>query len=91
MTLTNRIRKLETSLPPKEAALLWLAEAQECSSYVDYLRTVAADPIVSAPRVKLPNVVAKAVRDSLPQQLQKLAVGRSSRNTSPPKPVDRSV
>jgi len=64
MTLRQRLARIETSLTPKQAVLLWLKEALQFESDDLFAKSVKG-PIHEAPRVRVPEMAAKAVRDSL--------------------------
>jgi hypothetical protein len=56
--------KVETSLTPKQAVLLWLKEAQQFDSG-EFLEKSFKGPMHEAPRVRIPEMAEQAVRDSL--------------------------
>jgi hypothetical protein len=62
MTLLKRLQRIETSLTPREAVLLWLKGMLELS-HESYLEKVFADP--RNPRLLLLKAVAEAVRENL--------------------------
>jgi hypothetical protein len=66
MTFTRRLRKIETSLTPKQAVLLWLKETRELTQDEFLEKTVKSSS--SAPRNRIPNQAEQAVRDNLRKQ-----------------------
>jgi len=62
MNLERRLQKIETSLSPQQATMLWLDEAQRFPSYREYLQDMAREPITEAPREKVPRQAAEAMR-----------------------------
>ena len=62
MNMERRLQKIETSLSPRQAAMLWLVEAQRFPSYQEYSQDTAGEPITEAPRVKIPRQAAEAMR-----------------------------
>jgi hypothetical protein len=64
MTLRQRLARIQTSLTPKQAVLLWLKEVQHLEND-DFLEKSCKCPMHEAPRVRVPEMAAKAVRDSL--------------------------
>lgn len=67
MSLAKRLRKIETSLTPKQALLLWLKEAQELG-VIEHLEKSFKSPAHELPRARLTEMVGKAVRESLCKQ-----------------------
>lgn len=64
MSLAKRLARVETSLTPKQAALLWLKEAQQFDSD-EYAEKMIKDPAYEAPRNRVPRMAEEAVRGSL--------------------------
>ncbi len=65
MSQQKRINKLQVSLTPKQAAILWLQEINKfpnLNEYVDFLRT---QPEGNTPLERLPNQVEQAVREAM--------------------------
>ena len=62
MNFERRLRKIETSLPPRKAARLWLTQAQRFPAYEDYLRKIDGE-LASLQRI--PEQVAEAMEDRL--------------------------
>jgi hypothetical protein len=58
------LTKVETSLTPKQAVLLWLREAQQLDSD-EYTEKALKTPLHEAVLVRIPNIAKRAVRDSL--------------------------
>jgi len=76
----RRLAKVETSLPPKEAVLHWLAEAQQFASLVDYVRSIIDLPVSAAPLTRIGDSVEAAVRSAFkgePRQAVESAVRRA--------------
>jgi len=67
MSLAKRLQRIETLLTPKQAVLLWLQETQQLG-VVEFLEKSFKSPIHEAPRVRITELVAKAVRESLCKQ-----------------------
>jgi hypothetical protein len=64
----RRVAKLEGALPPREAVLAWLAEAQQFPSIVDHARAIADLPVEAAPLSVIGARVVAAVRADLKGQ-----------------------
>ena len=64
MSFTKRLTRVETSLTPKQAVLLWLKEVQQLDPN-EFDEKVFTGPMHEAPRVRIPEMAEKAVRDSL--------------------------
>lgn len=67
MSLRKRVQKIETSLPPVEAVLLWLKEMLELGQE-QYSEKMLADP--KNPRVVLAEMIGEAVRDNFIRPMQ---------------------
>ena len=67
MSLTRRLKEIETSLTPKQAVLLWLKEAQQLG-IVAYMEKAFKSPAHELPRARLTEMVGRAVRESLGKQ-----------------------
>jgi hypothetical protein len=65
---SRRVAKLEGALPPREAVLAWLAEAQEFPSFVDQARSIADLPVEAAPLSVIGARVVAAVREAMKGQ-----------------------
>lgn len=61
----RRVAKLEGALPPRDAVLHWLAEAQQFPSFVDHVRAIADLPVEAAPLSVIGARVVAAVRTEL--------------------------
>ncbi len=68
MSIRARLVKVETSLTPEQAVLLWFREAQQTASYEEYAQKVMREPVSEAPRSRLPRMVAQAAREALRKQ-----------------------
>jgi len=64
MSFRKRLTRIETSLTPKQAVLLWLKEVQQLDPN-EFDEKVLKCPMHEAPRVRIPEMAEKAVRDSL--------------------------
>ncbi len=64
MRIANRLRRIETALTPQQAVLLWLAEAQR-DDFGTLVQKINRAPRETHPRVRLPEMVAKSVRERL--------------------------
>ena len=64
MSLRKRLIKIETALTPKQAVLLWLKEVQQLDPN-EFAERFFKCPMHEAPRVRIPEMAEKAVRDSL--------------------------
>ena len=67
-TNKQRLAKIETSLTPKQAVLLWMEEAHKAGSVHKYALSLKGQPDSAFPLVKLPKQVEQAVRDSMKGQ-----------------------
>ena len=61
----RRVEKLESSLTPKQAILLWLQEAHAFDGMEEYVRHLKNQPDSAAPLFKLPSQVEEGVRQTL--------------------------
>lgn len=64
MSLFRRLQRVETSLTPKQAVLLWLKEAQQLG-ILGYAEKSLNSTMHEAPRARLTEMVGKAVCESL--------------------------
>lgn len=64
----RRFAKLEGALPPRDAVLRWLAEAQQFPNIVDHARSIADLPVEAAPLSVIGARVVAAVRAELKGQ-----------------------
>lgn len=64
MSVAKRLARIETSLTPKQAVLLWLKEAQQFDSD-EYAEKIFTAPTHEAPRNRVPRMAEEAVRGSL--------------------------
>lgn len=62
MSAARRLAKLESSLPPREAVLHWLGEAQRCGSLEAYLAAQLDQPSAVIPLVTVPERARAAAR-----------------------------
>jgi hypothetical protein len=60
----KRLQRIEASLTPKQAVLLWLHESHQLG-LIGYIEKSFNSPIHEAPRTRLTEMVGKAVRESL--------------------------
>ena len=65
MSLTHRIERVETSLIPKQAAILWLQEVRNFPNLQEYTFYLKDKPEESAPLYRLPNQMEQAVRQAM--------------------------
>ncbi len=65
MTLAERVAKIEISLTPKQAVLLWLTEAQQVAGFRDWIAKNAETLCDAHPRAVIATKVANAVWDAL--------------------------
>ena len=61
----RRLAKLEGAMPPREAVLAWLAEAQQFPGLVEYSRSIVDLPIEAAPLSVISKRVEAAAREAL--------------------------
>ena len=64
----QRVAKVEHSLAPKQAVILWMEEAHKLGSMHQYALSLKGKPDSAFPLVKLPKQVETAVRDSMKGQ-----------------------
>lgn len=64
----QRLAKVEHSLTPKQAVLLWMEEAHKSGSVHKYALSLKGQPDSAFPLIKLPKQVETAVRDSMKGQ-----------------------
>src|SRR5712691_13042331 len=64
----KRLAKVETSLTPKQAVLLWMEEAHKFGSMHQYALSMKGQPDGTFLLIKLPKQVETAVRDSMKGQ-----------------------
>ncbi len=66
MTRTDdrRLDKIEQALSPREAFLLWMAEAHEHESFAAYVMSLKGKPSAMHPIQRLPKQVEQGVRDA---------------------------
>lgn len=67
-----RLAKLEGALTPKQAFLLWMEEAHQFQTMVDYALSIKGGPESSWPLVRLPEQVATAVEQSMKGESKEL-------------------
>ena len=65
MSLTHRIERVETSLTPKQAAILWLQEMSNFPNLQEYTFYLKDKPEEAAPLYRLPNQMEQAVRQAM--------------------------
>jgi hypothetical protein len=79
----RRLAKLEGALPPKEAVLAWLVEAQQFQSLEDHARSIVELPVEAAPLSVIARRVETATREGMkgqPRAATEAAVHRAVRN-----------
>ncbi len=59
----RRLQKIEAALSPKEAFLLWLAEAQQYDSFASYVMSLKGQAREQHPMRTLPKQVEQTVRE----------------------------
>lgn len=64
-TAGRRLTKLEGALPPREAVLAWLVEAQQFPSVIAHARSIVSLPVEAAPLSLIGDRVEAAVRISM--------------------------
>jgi hypothetical protein len=64
----RRLAKLEGALPPREAVLAWLVEAQRFPSLEDHARAIAALPVEAAPLSVIGGRIEASMRASMKAQ-----------------------
>ncbi len=64
MSSAKRLARVETSLTPMQAVLLWLKEVQQLDPD-EYRKKTVKGPLHEAPLVRIPEMAEKAVHDSL--------------------------
>jgi hypothetical protein len=74
----RRLDKLEVSLTPKQAILLWMEEAHQYNTMEQYVRSLKSGPEVAWPLAILPEKVATAVEQAM-KGLPKPVVARVAR------------
>jgi hypothetical protein len=62
MRLTERLKKIETSLPPKQAVLVFLEELHQLTIN-DFLEMLITSPLEQDPQVRIPENASRAVRE----------------------------
>ena len=67
MSKEKRLKRIETSLTPKQAVLLWLKESQQAGLFA-YMEEQFNSPVCEAPRARLTELVGNAVRETLRKQ-----------------------
>jgi hypothetical protein len=65
MTAERRVDRLESGLPPKEATLLWLQEAHQRRSLVDYCNWLVDRPLSEAPLEHIRRQAFGAIRQTM--------------------------
>src|SRR5438309_2262724 len=70
MTSVGRRRrdKIEASLTPRQAVLLWLGEAAQFGSMRTYVFSLQGQPTSAFPLFRLPEQVEQSVRDAMKGQ-----------------------
>ena len=70
MTLNRRLDKIERSLTPKQAVILWLQEIHRYRNGWEYARFLASQPESAAPIYKITKQIDQSVRQSMKGQSQ---------------------
>ncbi len=79
----RRLAKLEGALPPREAVLAWLVEAQEYPGLVEHARAIVELPVEAAPLSVISKRVEAATREAMkgqPRDAIEAAVHRGIRD-----------
>ena len=63
MTLNRRLDKIERSLTPKQAVILWLQEIQQYRNGWEYARFLASQPESAAPIYKITKQINQTIRE----------------------------
>ncbi|MCZ7662722.1 MAG: hypothetical protein M5U22_07205 [Thermoleophilia bacterium] len=61
----RRLEKIEASLTPQQAVLLWMEEAHKFGSLMDYARWLVEQPEECYPLIKVPGQVQQALRAAM--------------------------
>jgi len=64
----QRLDRVESSLTPKQAVILWMQEAHQFPSLDDYVKSLAGKPESAFPLWRLPEQVEGAARDAMKGQ-----------------------
>ncbi|GEM_PF-6969160 len=83
MTLERRVAKVELTLTPAQAVVLWLEETLQHGSLRAYVHWLKEQPNSADPLVRLPRQVRQAVQDALkgyPKQHVAVAIERAERD-----------
>jgi len=83
MTLNKRLDKVEKSLTPKQAVILWLQEIQQYRNAEEYTQFLRGQPESARPLYKITKQISQTTRDSMkgqPQQVVENAVHRAERD-----------
>lgn len=65
MNQEKRLNKVQTSLTPKQAAILWLEETVKFKNLGEYVEFLLGQSETARPLQRLPNQVDKAIRDAM--------------------------
>ena len=83
MNLNKRLDKIERSLTPKQAVILWLQEIQQYRNAVGIrYNSFASQPESAAPIYKITKQISQTIRESMkgqPQQVVENAVYRADK------------
>jgi hypothetical protein len=77
LTRRKRVQRIETSLTPKQAVLLWLRETRELGE-IESLEKSLRTPRHEKPRFRIPVMVGKAVQESLSKRGNRPEVARQA-------------
>lgn len=83
MRLDKRLDRLEECLTPKQAAILWLQEANRHANVVEYIQSLRGQPESVRPITRLTDQVGRATREAMTGQPKKAvdaAVHRAARD-----------
>ena len=65
MTLNKRLDKIERSLNPKQAVVLWLQEIQQYRNAWEYVQFLRGQPESEAPIYKITKQIGEMIRESM--------------------------
>ncbi len=71
MTLNKRLDKMERSLTPKQAVILWLQEIRQYRNGLEYVQFLRSQPESAAPIYKITKQISQAIRESMKGQPQR--------------------
>jgi hypothetical protein len=83
MTLNRRLDKIEKSLTPKQAVILWLQSTAQYRNMLEYVQYLKDLPASEAPLYKITKKVSQSIREAMkgqPQREVEQAVYRAERD-----------